>query len=278
MVTRIRRKPFDFLKRWLLVTVMSRMSVFGFLLALGRLFRALLPGAIKRIIPNSNPHQTAPNHSGGQGKIGASGQPVTMLVLEGCVQSELSPEVNRWLTRLLATKNIELEVIPAGQCCGAMEYHSGFPDRGRNRMKQLIDQCWPVVESGVKQIIVTASGCGAFLIDYEKLLENDPVYADRAARISALCCDASQVIADTFGVDNISNSNESAELRVAWHSPCTLQNALKVRGVVEKLMISAGFELVITSDGTTCCGSAGSYSLLEPGRSLHNFRRERSMH
>jgi glycolate oxidase iron-sulfur subunit len=135
-------------------------------------------------------------------------------------------------------------------------------------LKHNIDGLWPQVESGVEAIIMTASACTAMLTDYAHILRGDPVYATRAARISQLARDVSEVVLAEAPALRVAcqASGHSAQSgpKVAFQSPCTLQHALKIRGVVETLLAEAGYTLTHVPDSHLCCGSAGTYSILQP--------------
>jgi glycolate oxidase iron-sulfur subunit len=140
-------------------------------------------------------------------------------------------------------------------------------DAARERMKRNIDAWWPQIEQGVEALVVTASGCGAMVRDYGELLRDDPAYARKAARVSEIFRDISQVVAQELarpGAMPDLGTRARADRRVAFHSPCTLQHGLKLRGVIEPLLERVGYSLTSVADGHLCCGSAGTYSLLQP--------------
>jgi glycolate oxidase iron-sulfur subunit len=147
-------------------------------------------------------------------------------------------------------------------------------------VRRNVDALWPLVTAGVESIVVTASACTAMVCDYGRLLADDPAYAARAARISALCRDVSQVVAaecETLtrvlgGACERAAAGSRRDMQIAFQAPCTLQHALKLSGVVEPLLQAAGFTLTSVADGQRCCGSAGTYSILQPrlaGELLH---------
>lgn len=129
-------------------------------------------------------------------------------------------------------------------------------------MRNNIDAWWPLIEAGAEAIVITASGCAPMVKDYGRLLADDPAYADKAARTSALAQDLSEVIAKAAAGERLRRTADGA--RIAFHSPCSLQHAQQITGVVEKLLRQAGYELLPVADSHLCCGSAGSYSLLQP--------------
>lgn len=246
---RTRRPLADRLRRALLALVIPRTAVFSFFLALGRLFRPLVPAALRDKLPE---------HIAPAGEWPAPRHARRMLVLRGCVQPALAPRINAAAARVLDRLGVSLVEAPGG-CCGALRFHLNRQDDGRDDMRALIDAWWPLVEGGgVEAIVITASGCGAQVKEYGELLAGDPAYAAKAARISALAKDLAEVIPAAALPAGTRRG------RVAFQSPCTLQHAQKIRGTVEGLLARAGYELAPVRDGHLCCGSAGSYSILQP--------------
>jgi glycolate oxidase iron-sulfur subunit len=182
-----------------------------------------------------------------------------MLVLAGCVQPSLAPSINAAAARVLDRIGISLIETPGAGCCGALRFHLNYQDDGRDDMRALIDAWWPLVERGeLEAIVMTASGCGATVREYGHLLAQDPGYAAKAARISAMTKDLCEVI-DPQAVSSTQHKD-----RVAFQSPCTLQHGQQVRGKVERLLQAAGYSLTPVDDEHLCCGSAGTNSLLQP--------------
>jgi glycolate oxidase iron-sulfur subunit len=239
--------------RRLLAEVLPRRFLFASLLRLGRLARPLLPPALAEKVPGAVPAAgpwPAPRHAR------------KMLVLAGCVQPALSPDINAAAARVLDRIGVSLVEAPGAGCCGALRFHVGFQEAGLADMRALIDAWWPHVEAGAEAIVMTASGCGAVVKEYGHLLRHDPVYAAKAARVSAMTHDICEVLDGEF--DRLSPLLRKKGGRVAFHPPCTLQHGLGLRGVTEKLLARAGFELTPVPDAHLCCGSAGTYSILEP--------------
>jgi glycolate oxidase iron-sulfur subunit len=242
-------------RRALLAVVPHRRRI-ALLLGLGRRLGWLMPGALRRAIPvrcaaGSWP---APRH------------PRRMLVLTGCVQPGVAPGIDAAAARVLDRLGISLIAAPGG-CCGALAHHLSEEGLCRRQMRRNIDAWWPEVERGVEALIVTASGCGAMVRDYGALLRDEAAYASKAARISALFRDVGEVVARELARPDVRldlKSRGEPGPRVAFHSPCTLQHGLRVRGVIEPLLERAGCRLTAVAEGHLCCGSAGSYSLLQP--------------
>lgn len=243
------------LRRVLLGTVPDRRR-FAALLALARALRPLLPRRLRRAIP-ARPRAAA---------WPAARHARRMLVLTGCAQSAAAPGINAAAARVLDARGVSLIRADDG-CCGALAHHLASEARAGAQMRRNIDAWWPEIERGVEAIVVTASGCGAMVHDYGALLRDDPAYARKAARVSELFRDVSQVIAEELagsrvGAEPASDPGPSG--RVAFHAPCTLQHGLAIRGIVEPLLERSGYRLTPVADGHLCCGSAGSYSLLQP--------------
>lgn len=238
-----------FLRR-ALGAVLPRTAVFGALLGLGRMFRFAAPAPMRSKIPAA----IAP-----RGAWPAARHPRKMLVLAGCVQPALAPDINAAAARVLDRAGISLVEAPAAGCCGAVRFHLNDQEAGRDDMRALIDAWWPMVERGeVEAIVMTASGCGATVREYGHLLANDPAYRDKAARISALTRDLCEVVPAS------SVPRAARPMRVAFQSPCSLQHGQQLRGQVESLLRAAGHELTPVAEPHLCCGSAGTYSILQP--------------
>jgi glycolate oxidase iron-sulfur subunit len=184
----------------------------------------------------------------------------TMLVLDGCVQPIAAPATNAAAARVLAKLGIELVRGDGAGCCGAISHHLAAPEEAKTFMRRNIDAWWPHIEAGAEALVMTASGCGAMVREYAHVLRDDPDYAAKAARVSELTRDLSEVVA---GEDPQPFAGVGRGRRIAWHSPCTLQHGQKIVGVVERILRTAGFELTPVRDSHLCCGSAGTYSLLQ---------------
>lgn len=257
----------DRVKRYALRRLLPNASLFSSLLKLGQLFRPLLPNSLTRSLPEStqNPNPWPPvRHTR------------TMLVLDGCVQPSLSPGINVAAARVLDRLGISLIKAMDAGCCGAVSYHLNAQQEGLDYMRRNIDAWWPYLEiardsateSAVEAIVMTASGCGVTVKEYGHLLKDDPLYAQKATRVSALTRDISEVISAEFSQGNKLPTNHSSPIipnqRLSFHSPCTLQHGMQIRGSVEKILLDAGFDLALVPDSHLCCGSAGTYSLLQP--------------
>jgi glycolate oxidase iron-sulfur subunit len=247
------RPPLDRLKRAALAFALPRTWLFGALFAAGRLLRPLLPGALKKKIPAQTRLRAAWPEARHARK---------MLVLAGCVQPVLAPDINAAAARVLDRLGISLIEARGAGCCGALRFHLNQQEAGRDDMRSLIDAWWPMIESGeVEAIVMTASGCGVTVKEYGDLLAHDPAYRDKAARVASLTKDLSEVIPPG------AVAARGARGRVAFQAPCTLQHGQQIRGTAEALLDGAGYQLVPVKDAHLCCGSAGAYSLLQPALS-----------
>ena len=190
-----------------------------------------------------------------------------MLLLDGCVQPSMAPNINAATARVLDALGIELVIAPKAGCCGAIRYHLNDQDGGLQDMRRNVDAWWPLVEAGAEAIVMTSSGCGVTVKDYGHLLRHDAAYANKAARISALTKDVSEVLVELQ--DEMVQKIRSAQAQqVAYHPPCTLQHGQKIRGKVEQLLRAVGVEVRLCADSHLCCGSSGTYSLLQPELSI----------
>ena len=194
-------------------------------------------------------------------------------MLDGCVQPGLAPEINQALETVLHRLGIGVQHCPDAVCCGALPHHLSDTERAREMARRNIDAWYPALEAGAEAVVVTASGCGAHLLDYPELLADDPVYASKAARLKERVRDPLQILAQE-SLEGLRLHPRQA--RLAVHTPCTLQHALKLNGATEKLLLSLGYELCIVNEGHLCCGSAGTYSILQS--ELSQQLRERKLH
>ena len=224
---------------------------FGALFHVGQALRPALPAGLRAKVParQNAGDWPAPRHAR------------RMLVLAGCAQSSTTPNTNAAAARVLDRLGISLIVAPAAGCCGALSLHLSAEAEALAYMRRNIDAWWPHVEQGVDAIVMTASGCGVLVKDYGRLLQSDPAYAAKAKRISALTRDLSEVLAS----EDLSPLRATGHRpRIAFHAPCTLQHGQRLTGVVETLLSGLGFEVTEVADGHLCCGSAGTYSILQP--------------
>jgi glycolate oxidase iron-sulfur subunit len=238
------------LQRRLIQLIFSKSTRVKPLLFLGRLARPLLPRALKKRVP---PLHRLPAFRAGKHKR-------QMLLLDGCVQPAAAPHINSFAIRLFDRLGIELKTIANSGCCGALHFHLGDTERAQQSARLNIDAWWPHVEQGAEAIVSTATGCTPMLKEYALLLADDPAYAQRAARMTDMTRDLSEVLRD----ENLDVLKPAKGRRIAFHSPCSLQHAQQLDGVVEDILTRAGYTLTTVRDKHLCCGSAGTYSILQP--------------
>jgi glycolate oxidase iron-sulfur subunit len=238
------------------------------LLRLGQVMRPLLPAALRAKLPAG----------GAPGPLPKRRHPRRVIMLENCVEPALTPAAVGAAIRVLDAVGIEV-IRPGGGCCGAVSEHLAAGDEARGFMRRNIDAWWPYIapESAepAEAVIVTASGCGAMVKDYGHHLKDDPDYAAKAARVSALARDPSELLTADDLASLPSPFAHGMPKRIAFHPPCTLQHGQGLMGRVEALLRGAGFELLAVRDAHSCCGSAGTYSILQSG--LSNQLRERKL-
>jgi glycolate oxidase iron-sulfur subunit len=249
---KVPRSAADRLRRWLMRRVLPSRALFAALLGLGRAFKGILPAALRRKVPDRRSAGAWPEARHAR----------KMLVLAGCVQPSIAPSINAATARVLDRVGVSLIEAPAAGCCGAVTYHLNEQEEALRFVRRNIDAWWPYVEAGAEAIVITASGCGTLVTDYGHLLRGDPDYAKKAQRIASLAKDVSEVIAAERGTI-AKLAKAGARGKVAFHSPCTLQHGLKITGVVEPMLRELGYELTVVPDAHLCCGSAGTYSLLQ---------------
>ena len=224
---------------------------------LGQAVRGLLPASLQAKVPARQDAGVWPTRQHAR----------KVLMLGGCVQPAMAPNINAATARVLDAAGIETVLAAKAGCCGAVKFHLNDHDGGKAQMRTNIDAWWPYVESGegsgVEAIVMNASGCGVMVKDYGHLLRDDAAYADKAARISALTRDLSELLPDL--VEPLRSRVSSKAGQVAFHPPCTLQHGQQLRGGVEKHLGALGFQIrTATNEAHLCCGSAGTYSVLQP--------------
>ncbi len=227
-------------------------SLFAPALKVGQILRPLLPEALKAKLPARQEAGAWPTRS----------QPRKMLLLAGCVQPAMMPNINAATARVFDALGIELVVSPQAGCCGALRQHLDDPDGALSAARRNIDAWWPHIEAGCEAIVSNASGCGAHLVEYGHLLRNDGAYASKAARVSALAKDVAELLPALLTEHKASVAGTG--VRVAFHPPCTLQHGMKIRGAVEAALAALGCEVLPFAEAHLCCGSAGTYSILQP--------------
>jgi glycolate oxidase iron-sulfur subunit len=258
---RVQRPAQQRWKRALLRTALTTRWLFTPAVRLGRLVRPLLPPALRNKLPPAREAGAVPQRSHAR----------RILLLNGCVQPALMPAIDAATARVLDALGVEAVVAARSGCCGAIDYHLTALAAAQSSARRNIDAWWPHIESGAEAIVINASGCGAMVREYAHVLRGDPAYAEKASRVVSLTRDLAEFLAPLQQKLVAQASGAEATMpprRVAFHPPCTLQHTLKIRGTVEGILGALGAELVPVADAHLCCGSAGSYSLLQPELSL----------
>ena len=248
---KLKRNPWQRLLRLGITSVIPYPRRLRWMLHLVNPLRGFLPSSQKAKIP---PLGKSANYPAGKHKR-------RMLVLEGCVQSVSTPQTNIALGKILDRLGIRLESARNAGCCGGVDYHLGRHEQGEEFMRRNIDAWWPYIEEGAEAILISASGCGVTIKEYGELLAHDPGYAVKAKRISELARDPGEVLASE-ALDSLGKLGEGK--RIAFHAPCTLQHGQSLQGLIESILTRLGFTLTEVPDTHLCCGSAGTYSILQP--------------
>lgn len=238
-------------KRRILCAVLPYPRRFAIVFRLMQFLAPLMPLNLRRkifVVPSAGPAAPKQAHSR------------RILILDGCVQPVLAPGINQAAIRVLDKLGISTLSVPAAGCCGALSYHLSAQQDGLDFMRRNIDAWLPYLDQGVEAIAMTASGCGLMVKEYGKMLKHDALYSEKAARISASTKDIAEILA----AEDLTSLKPDITGTVAFQSPCTLQHGQKLNGIVETLLRRLGFKLTAVADAHLCCGSAGTYSLLQP--------------
>ncbi len=258
-----KRPFFDRLLRNILATVMPRPSLFRLSLIGAKLASPLAPvarsfglnriAALLSLVPKRMP---TPERFGAPGSYAPKGEKKgRVALLMGCVQSVLDPGINAATIRLLTRLGYEVVVSGEEVCCGSLTHHMGHEEDALARARRSIDQ-W--TKADVEAVIITASGCGTTIKDYGHMLRLDPAYAEKARVISAKAKDIVEFL--------IRQDLPAAQggMRLAYHSACSMQHGQKIKTEPLKLLRRAGFTVMEVPEGHLCCGSAGTYNILQP--------------
>ena len=249
--------------RWLLKEGLTS-PLFGTAMAMGKLVRPLLPGSLKDKVPGAR-HPRA-------NQWPKKERARKVLMLAGCVQPAMLPNINAATARVLDAVGIQTVVADKAGCCGALRTHLNDQAGGLDDMRRNIDAWWPLVSAGtVEAVVMNASGCGVQVKDYGHALAGDPAYAEKAQRISALTRDLSELLPEIVAVLRPRMADAQPGM-LAFHPPCTLQHGQQLRGGVETGLRALGFDVAVAlNEPHLCCGSAGTYSVLQPELS-HQLR------
>ncbi len=253
-------------KNWAITRFFNSGCFFKTMFTCGQLVSPILPSSLSAAIP---PKQIPVAKPTGQYQR-------KVLMLSGCVQPTLTPNTNAMASKLLDKMGITTIEIGATQCCGAVGLHTSQIELGKQQARRLIDNWWPYVEKGVEAIVTTATGCGVTVKDYAEIFRHESAYAFRAEKISALVCDLSELIQTEIDKNPLQVNTSK---RVAFHTPCTMQHGLGLKGMVEPILEGVGYQICQVTDEHLCCGSAGTYSILQPdlSKQLHDNKQKALM-
>ena len=228
--------------------------MFGPAMKMGQAVRGMLPGRLREKVPPKQQAGAWPTRTHAR----------KVLMLAGCVQPSMMPNINTATARVLDAAGIQAVVAHQAGCCGAVKFHLNDQEGGRDQMRRNIDAWWPFVESGqVEAIVMNASGCGVTVREYGHHLQHDPAYAEKARRIAERTRDLSELLPDLVAA--LKDRVRPQPGVFAFHPPCTLQHGQQLRGGVEQGMAALGFDVRVSlNESHLCCGSAGTYSVLQP--------------
>ena len=242
--------------RYFLRKILPYPERFSFFLNIGKSIRFILPDKYRRMIPERK-------HVNYQAKkLETIEYTRKMILFTGCVQSSLAPEINCASTRLLNRLGVETVASRGETCCGAINHHMAVDDSGLAFIKINIDAWWPYIEDGIEAIVISASGCGAMIKDYGYILRNDAEYKDKAQQISRMARDIGEIIA-AEELETLKKIIMASSAKYAFQDPCSLQHGQKMENETEKLLKNIGYRICKIRDANQCCGSAGTYSLLQ---------------
>lgn len=257
--------PRPFMERMLrkaLANGLTNKTLFDNAMRIGRIVRPLMPAAIKQKIPQGKNPGTRP---------AANLNKTKMLILEGCVQPGMLPNINNASFRVMSRLGVDVLAAPKAGCCGALKYHLNEQEAGLNDMRRNIDAWWPYIEGTapecqgekVQAILMNASGCGVTIKEYGHILKDDPVYAKKAQVISDLCKDLVEILPQYLDKLQGLVGDRAKQEGVIFHPPCTLQHGQKIKGQLEAMLSKLGISINTCQDSHLCCGSAGTYSILQ---------------
>ena len=259
---KVERPPAEKAVRWALREGLTS-PLFAPAMKLGQALRPLVPAALRGKVP------ARPGPGAHQWPTRRHGRKV--LLLMGCVQPSMMPNINSATARVLDAAGIQTVVADEAGCCGAIRTHLNDIEGGRDDMRRNIDAWWPLISGGpgsmpgIEAIVMNASGCGVQVKEYAHALAHDPAYAEKAVRIVELTRDLSELLPDLVPKLQGKVRTRRGAVRLAFHPPCTLQHGQQLRGGVETHLRALGFDVQLApNEAHLCCGSAGTYSVLQP--------------
>lgn len=247
----IKRTIADKVKRRLIIEIFSTPRRAAISFSMARLLKLLLPFKLAKKVP-AKPVTPTPVLSTGRRKL---------MTIKGCVQSSVAPQINAAASRILSRSNIQLDETES-DCCGALAFHLTDIKKAKKTIRKNIDSWYQKLSDSYEYLAVSSSGCSHFIKQYRNIMRADRKYAEKAEFVSAQTHDLAEITAEFTPDESVSRNST-----VAFHSPCTLQHGQKVVGNIEATLQKAGYRLAEVQDSHLCCGSAGSYSLLETGLS-----------
>jgi len=264
-----KRPLFDRAVRWTLAAVMpypNRFRALMRLAAIGKIFAPLMPGRLRAMLALAPSGPMSAPLPGGRSVWPADGvRKKRVLLMPGCVQQVLAARINDATVRLLTRLGHEVVIADGSGCCGALTHHLGREDQAFDSVRANVRAWMREHETDpVDAIVINASGCGTTIKDYGFMLREDEELGDAAAQISSLTRDISEFLAETGMLDRVASPDLPANLNVTYHSACSLQHGQKVRAAPKALLAAAGFNVVEPRESHLCCGSAGTYNMLQP--------------
>ncbi|MCP4187498.1 MAG: glycolate oxidase subunit GlcF [Gammaproteobacteria bacterium] len=238
-------------KRWAITRLFNSGPIFNLVITCARAIAPLMPASLRASIPEKQSPIDKPDNRHDR----------KIIMLSGCVQPTLTPNTNAAAIKLLDHFGIQTIEIENRHCCGAVGLHTSQMEQGRAQARKLIDYWWSYIEDGAEAIVTTATGCGVTVKEYVELFEHESAYAERARKISKLACDLSEIIEQELDRKPVQTKPGK---RVAVHTPCTMQHGLGLKGKVESILQQTGYQICEVADAHLCCGSAGTYSILQP--------------
>jgi glycolate oxidase iron-sulfur subunit len=251
---KVGRPPAEAARRWSLRRALLSGSIFATAMRSARMVKGMLPRELGDLIPSAPPAGAwpMPRHAR------------KMLLLEGCVQPTLKPNIDAAAARVFDRIGISAVRARGGGCCGALSHHLSAHDEAVALVRRNIDAWWPLVQEGLEAIVVTASGCGVMVKDYGHFLARDPSYVAKARRIAEIARDPIEIVTAEWRKIAPLVAMDQGPQRIAYHPPCTMTHGMNIKGQVEEILQALGHSLLPVADAQTCCGSAGAYSILQP--------------
>lgn len=260
-----RRPASERLLRGLLGFLIPRAGWFRLALSMGRLvkpFAVFAPTRLQSLLAMT-PKQSPPKSSLDRPQVFAAhgARKMRVALLTGCAQKVLAPQINKATARILARHGCEVVVAKGAGCCGALSLHMGDEAAAKTFARANV-QAWEreSERGGLDAIIITASGCGSAVKDYGRLLQDDPLWSQRAQWVAGLARDVSEILRDL----DMKPTRSLPDILVAYHAPCSLQHGQRLGHLPLSLLQAAGFRVAPIPEGHLCCGSAGTYNLLQP--------------